>query len=138
MDRVSINERPRRREYTGQFKAAVLEQTRQPGASVSAVALSHGLNPNMVHRWLREARQQVALERLQGTAAAFVPLRLPEVSQASVASHSNLEVAQKTLPNESIQNIRIEIERPGSGSVTVYWPLSAAAQCAQLLRDVLR
>lgn len=92
----------------------------------------------MVHRWLREARQQIALERLQGTAAAFVPLRLPEVSQASVASESSLEVAQKTVPIEPTQDIRIEIERPGGGSVTVRWPLSAAAQCAQLLRDMLR
>ncbi|EJE50945.1 hypothetical protein PMI14_04429 [Acidovorax sp. CF316] len=105
---------------------------------MSAVALSHGLNPNMVHRWLREARQQIALERLQGTAAAFVPLRLPEVSQPSVAINSSLEVAQKPVPNEPTQDIRIEIKRPSGGSVTVHWPLSAAAQCAQLLRDVLR
>lgn len=138
MDRVSIDEHPMRREYTGQFKDAVLEQTRQSGASVSAVALSHGLNPNMVHRWLREARQRVALERLQGTAAEFVPLRLSEVSQASCASDSSVEIAQKTVPSEPTQDIRIEIERPSGGSVTVHWPLSAAAQCAQLLRDVLR
>ncbi len=133
MDRVSIDERPRRREYTGQFKDEVLEQTRQPGASVSAVALSHGLNPNMVHRWMREARQRVALERLQGTAAAFVPLQLPAVSQVAPP----LEVAPGVAHSEPTQNIRIVFERPG-GPVTVHWPLSAAAQCAQLLRDMLR
>ena len=83
---MSRDERPRQREYTGQFKDAVLEQTRQPEAPASAVALSHGLNPSMVHRWLREARQHIALERLQGTAAVLVPLRLREVSQAWVAS----------------------------------------------------
>lgn len=110
MDRMSIDERPRRREYTGKFKDAVLEQTRQPGASVSAVALSHGLNPNMVHRWLREARQRVALERLQGT-AAFVPLRLPEVSQASVASDTSLEVAQKTVPSEQTRTSASSVRR---------------------------
>lgn len=133
MDRVSIDERARRREYTGQFKDAVLEQTRQPAASVSAVALSHGLNPNMVHRWLREERQRIALERLQGTAAAFVPLHLPVVSDAAPSTDS----AQEAVPSEPHQSIRIEMERPG-GFVTVHWPISAAAQCAQLLRDMLR
>lgn len=106
MDRVSIDEHPRRREYTRQFKGTVLEQTCQPGASVSAMALSHGLNPNMVHRWLREARRRVTLERLQGNAAAFVPLQLPAVSKAAPP----LDVAPDTAPIEPTQNIRIEIE----------------------------
>lgn len=101
MDRVSIDERPRRREYTGQFKDEVLKQTRLRGASVSAVALSHGLNPNMVHRWLREERQRVALERLQGTAAAFAPLQLPEVSHAAPSTDS----AQNGAPSEHPQDI---------------------------------
>lgn len=137
MNRASIDERPRRREYTGQFKDSVLEQTRQSGASVSAVALSHGLNPNMVHRWLREERQRVALEQLRGTAAAFVPLQLPAVTQPAIPSISVSEVEQEESCGGSAGNIRIEIERP-SGMVTVQWPLSAATQCAQLLREILR
>jgi len=48
MDRVSIDERAIRRVYTGQFREAVLEQRRQPGASSSAVTLSRGLNPNLL------------------------------------------------------------------------------------------
>nr|WP_233252155.1 hypothetical protein [Limnohabitans sp. 2KL-17] len=32
----------------------------QPGASVGGVALAHGLHSNMVHRWIREARQDQA------------------------------------------------------------------------------
>lgn len=107
MDRVSIDEHTRRREYTGLFKETVLEQTRQPGASVSAVALSHGLNL-MVHRWLREERQRVALERLQGTSVAFVPLQLPAVSLAAVLNDSILNGTQ-IATSEPAQDIRIEI-----------------------------
>lgn len=77
MDRVSTDVRPRRREYSGQFKASVRKQTRQPGASVSGVALTHDINPNMVHRRLREERHRQALAQLQGNTAAFVPLQLP-------------------------------------------------------------
>jgi transposase len=56
MDQVSTVERPRRRECNAEFKAMVPEQVRPAGASVAGVALSHGLNPNMVHRWMREDR----------------------------------------------------------------------------------
>ncbi|MGO4281554.1 transposase [Cupriavidus sp. RAF20_2] len=75
MDKVSTVARPRRREYSAEFKTTVLEQIRQEGASVAGVALSHGLNPNMVHRWMREGRQRQLLAALQ-SGSAFVPLHI--------------------------------------------------------------
>jgi transposase len=42
MERELMDRRPLRREYSEDFKAEVLAQTRQAGASVSGVALSHG------------------------------------------------------------------------------------------------
>jgi transposase-like protein len=76
MDQVSTVERPKRREYSVEFKASVLEQCRQPGASLAGIALGYGINPNMVHRWIREERQRQLLINLQQTASAFVPLQL--------------------------------------------------------------
>jgi hypothetical protein len=35
-----------------EFKTQVLPACRQPGASIAAVALAHGLNSNVVHKWL--------------------------------------------------------------------------------------
>ncbi len=58
MERDLTDRRPLRREYSEDFKAEVLAQTRQAGASVSGVALSHGLHPNMVQRWRREERRK--------------------------------------------------------------------------------
>lgn len=46
-----------RRRHLPEFKARVVDECAQPGASVAAVALSHGLNANLVHRWRRQARQ---------------------------------------------------------------------------------
>lgn len=42
---------------------------------MAGVALSHGLNPNMVHRWMREDRQQQMLTALS-EGHAFVPLQV--------------------------------------------------------------
>jgi len=44
--------RRRRRKHSAEFKAQVLAECRQPGASVAAVAIAHGLNPNVVRKWL--------------------------------------------------------------------------------------
>ncbi|MBK6867294.1 MAG: transposase [Burkholderiales bacterium] len=44
--------RSKRRVHTSEFKAQVLDECRQPDASVAAVATGHGLNPNVVRKWL--------------------------------------------------------------------------------------
>lgn len=42
----------KRRTYSKQFKAEVAAQCLTPGASVSAIALSHGINANVIRKWL--------------------------------------------------------------------------------------
>jgi transposase len=42
----------KRRTYSKQFKAEVATQCLMPGASVSAIALSHGINANVIRKWL--------------------------------------------------------------------------------------
>jgi transposase-like protein len=73
-----------RRRYGAQFKAMVLAQCDDPGMSVAQVAMSHGINDNVVHRWRQLARQQRSALHGAGDAqpsgerpAGFVPLALP-------------------------------------------------------------
>ena len=42
--------------YAAQFKCEVVDQCLQPGASVSAIALSHGINANVIRKWLPKGR----------------------------------------------------------------------------------
>nr|WP_278362678.1 transposase [Stutzerimonas kunmingensis] len=46
-----------RRTFPKAFKAQVIEECAQSGASVAGVALSHGLNANLVHKWIRKQRE---------------------------------------------------------------------------------
>jgi DNA-binding transcriptional LysR family regulator len=46
----------RRRTYSPEFKREIVLACRKPGASGAGVALSQGINANVVHRWLREER----------------------------------------------------------------------------------
>ena len=126
------------RTYTPQFKAELVAVCRQPGASIAAVALQHGMNTNVLHRWLKEWAQ--GLHRLEGgfaTAAAeprtpaFIPLALSAESSTTASEQPCMATSTPA------SDIRIECQRPGM-SVTVHWPLSAASQCAQMLGELLR
>ena len=54
----------RRRRYTAQEKVAFVEQTMQPGMTVSAVARMHGLSPSLLFGWRRRMAEggQVAVQ----------------------------------------------------------------------------
>ena len=135
MNQLSTVERPRRREYSAEFKASVLEQCRQTGASIAGVALAQGINPNMVHRWIREERQRLELAELQRGAGAFLPVQLPQVpvTQSSPVPR----VVPPIDPSEVGQGIHIEVQRAGS-KVTVTWPVQSASDCGIWLREWLR
>lgn len=44
-----------RRWYTSEFKQGIVAACRAPGASISRIAVEHGLNPNLVRKWLDKA-----------------------------------------------------------------------------------
>ena len=111
--------RPRRRFYSPEFKTQVMQECRQSGASVAGVALSHGINANIVHRWLRESTSSALVPQSQ----AFVPVILDEPATGS-APHAE-------------PDIRVEVHRANS-AIVVKWPLEGAASCTAWLREWLR
>ncbi len=118
---------PRRR-HSEELRAQVLAACAQPGASVAAVAQSHGLNANLVHKWrrgpARVAQQSMTTAKAPFTVdqrpGVFVPLQLP---------------AQP--PMATTPDIRIELRR-GAVSIAVTWPATAAVECAAWMRELLR
>ena len=61
----------RRRQFTSDFKARIVEETLVAGAVVSDVARQHGLTPQQVFTWRRQARQPLA--DIESKAPQFVP-----------------------------------------------------------------
>jgi transposase len=116
---------PRRR-HDAELKAKVLAACDAPGASVAAVARTHDLNANLVHKWRRD--RVAVVERAApatgviATACEFVALSLPSPTPT-------LEPAPA--------DIRIEVKR-GTTTVVVTWPTSFAAACAAWLRELVR
>lgn len=63
--------RGRRRTYSRQFKREVVAQCLVPGASISAIALSHGINANVIRKWLPKHAPRAA-----GGTATMLPVTI--------------------------------------------------------------
>ncbi len=73
-DRIGRRSGPRRR-YTTAEKRAIVEETRQRGASVASVAHRHGINANLVFGWRRLHQQGLLEPDAAATAAPLVCVR---------------------------------------------------------------
>ena len=95
-----------RRVHRAEFKAQVLAECRQPGASVAAVAIAHGLNPNVVRKWLSGQNLKRMSAAMPATSLRVQPLQFVPVELArSEHRLANIPASQP--------DIRIEIERGG-------------------------
>ena len=111
---------PKRRFYEPQLKRKIVAESQAPGASVAGVALAHGINANIVHRWIREQASP------QSTAPqGFVALSVQAAEPAQSATDGG-----KT-------DIRIELRR-GATLVNIAWPAAQAGECALWMRELLR
>ncbi len=112
------SKRASRRRHSAELKTRVLAECAEPGASVAAVALAHGLNANLVHRWRRLGSADI-----------------PAVIQRPLASQQFVPLSVAAEP--AAADIRIELRR-GATAVQVHWPQAGAAECAAWLTELLR
>jgi transposase-like protein len=131
-DPVKYSTRRTHRAYTHQFKAELVAAAQQPGASIAALALQHGMNANVLHRWLKE-HEQDAHHQLVGFSSsgeslatspvpAFIPIELPMAAAAYEPTASE---------------IKVEL-RKGAVSMIITWPASAVDDLAQWTRAILK
>jgi len=70
-----------RRSWSPEEKARILAEAAAPGAVVSEVARRHGLRPQQVFGWRREAR---AASRAQGEGMVFAPVVLDAMPSSTM------------------------------------------------------
>jgi transposase len=123
---MASESREQRQRYGAELKAQIMAECEAPGASVARVAMAHGINANVVHRWRQLAREGGARRTrssttpVTATATSFVPVVVSEASKPAQFS-----------------DIRIELRR-GATAMTITWPTQAAADCAIWLRELLQ
>ena len=116
---MEVEQSRKRRRYGAELKAQILSECDAPNASVAKVAMSHGINANVVHGWRKLARQ------------AGAPI--------GVVRREFVPVTVAPTPEVRVGDERIEVElRRGPLTMKIAWPMSAAADLAAWTRELLR
>ena len=103
-----------RRKHTIDFKIDLVSMCSQPGVSVFAVAQAHGVNANLLRRWMK-----------QYPADGKAPLALASAKLVPVLD-------DKIASSLSQGEIHFDIQR-GATRIHIRWPMAGAAACADLL-----
>lgn len=130
MDSQDPSSRRRRRRHSDEFKAELVASCQLPGVSVAAIAMDHGINPNLLRRWVieherlghHELAETPSLQR--DIAAQFIPLAAPKPQAVPTASGDTASIVIDLQHNSFTASIR--------------WPMAEATQCAGWLREVMR
>lgn len=115
--------------HGAEFKTAVIAACREPGVSVAAVAQAHGLNANLVRKWL--VGRGVKRCGLGGTTTPLVAKVAPAMPFVPV----QLPAPARVQPNNAVETIQIELTR-GGATLTVRWPVAQASSCADWLGEL--
>lgn len=116
---------PIRRTHSPEFKASVLAACRQPGASIAAVALAHGINTNVVHKWLVGIGMKRCAQRLPAAAPSpIAPMQFLPVGLGT----SNLEHSVSA----GRQDIRLDLDL-GAMQIKLHCTRGSAPSAAALL-----
>lgn len=115
---MEAQESRKRRRYSPELKEQILAECAAPGASVAKVALSHGINANIVHGWRKLARGADPVVEVAPT--KFVPV--------AVAAPA---------PMPEPRGIDVELRR-GAATIRLTWPPGASSDLANWLRELLR
>ena len=129
----------RRRTRSLDDRKRIVEEALAPGASVAAVARRHGLNANLVFKWIRrsregwrERRRGAAKEKLgvvgspEGIAPAFVPVKLLELDAPSAPRPSDV-TAKPARQTGVARRGAMEISLPNGAKVSLDADVDAEA-----------
>ena len=79
---VRLVGRDGRRRYDPASRDRLVAACLEPGVSVSRLALEHGINANLVRKWVKRAKEASALPAV----STFVPVQIATDMQSSSAS----------------------------------------------------
>ncbi len=77
--------------YDRAWKQQVVAAALEPGASLSRIAIDHGINTNLVRKWVRKhkAAEMEALAPSPPSRSAFIPVRIEPTTSGVVPGHNS-------------------------------------------------
>ena len=152
MSTESLGSKRRRRTYTPQFKAEMVAQCLEGTVSLASLAVEHGMNPNVLHRWVME-HERYGKHSLQDDAttpvysdtaspANWIPVALPgSTAKREVAPRPDkiIDAPPRTPSNAPTtrQTIALELSKRDL-RMTLRWPGDDHRGLAGFVRELLR
>ncbi|UUZ78248.1 transposase [Polaromonas sp. P1(28)-13] len=118
------------RTYSPEFKAELLAACQTAGVSIAALAGQHGMNANVLHRWLKEHRTKTHSEvDSSGPSPA---------NAAQIAAFIPLQLSAPT-PTTTVQDSELKVElRKGALSMVITWPTTAVDRFVRWSAEILK
>lgn len=112
-----------RRRHSEEYRQKVIAASRQPGASIPAVARAHGLNASLLRRWIKAHPEQSGTGQALPVRAMKSPLRI-------------VPAAPEPRADQDEEPIRIDIRRSGL-ALQIAWPAAHTRELNDLLKELL-
>jgi transposase len=130
----------RRRTRSLDERKRIVEEALAPGASVAAVARRHGLNANLVFKWIRRSREgwrdrrrapanekPVVVAPPERNGPAFVPVKLLALDAPSAPPPSEVMAKAARQPRRGERRGAMEISLPNGAKVSLDADVDAEA-----------
>ena len=130
----------RRRTRSLDERKRIVVEALAPGASVAAVARRHGLNANLVFKWIRRSREgwrdrgsepanekPVVVVPPEGGVPAFIPVKLLELDAASAPPRSDVAARPARQTRRGARRGAMEISLPNGARVSLDADVDAEA-----------
>ena len=146
MEQKSLKQVRQRRSYTPAFKAQLVAQYLEGNESLASLAVDHGMNPNVLHRWVREHERygMHSLDDLEtensGTLVTHVPANwIPVASTPQAVSSLASSASQQSSLQPRQPEARVSIELSGHNGIQLkmHWPSDDTQGLARFARELL-
>lgn len=139
MHQASQGRRHRRR-HSPQYKAELVQLSLTGGASLASIAIDHGLNPNLLRRWVQE-HERLGLHALELEPQASSPNQhIADTAPAVCPGFVPVNVAPTdtaaTRVGDISSAVRIELNAARM-NLTVHWPPNRARELARWMKELL-
>lgn len=140
--------RRRRRQHPPHYKAELVQLCLSSGASLASIALDHGLNPNLLRRWVIEherlglhtddgvSKQQALAADKPSSFPGFVPLVMNNADTALDTQRIATPEVGSDPDLTLITTARVELTGKRMNA-TLHWPTSQGPALVTLLRDLM-
>jgi len=86
----------KRRIYSDDFKRELVQKCRHPHVSIASVALEHGINTNLLNRWVKQASNENSISELE-TVPNFIAIPVDRTAAQDITFKIQMSASDQAI-----------------------------------------